>query len=112
MLSLVVAAKIRKSDGRRAPVVFRNPSASDEREGLVAQFRPGKELVLLSVPEELETEAAVLWRFIVEHCGNLGRRKTTDRSGHGPVYEFLRLPDQSKTVKTRLTGAAPDVDEE
>ena len=46
-------------------------------------------MVLLSVPNELDTEAAVLWRSTVEHCGHLGRRKTTDRSGHGPVYEFL-----------------------
>jgi len=89
VLGLVVAATIRKSDGQRVPVVFRNPSASEKREALVAQFRPGKELVLLSVPNELNTDAAVLWHSIVEHCGHLSRRKTVDRSGHGPVYEFL-----------------------
>jgi hypothetical protein len=86
--NLVVAAKIRKPDGRRAPIAFRNPSASEKREALVATFRPEKEFTLLSVPNELD-EAAVLWRSIVEYCGWLARRKTPDRSGHGPVYDFL-----------------------
>jgi hypothetical protein len=71
------------------PVVFRNPSASEKREALVAQFRPGKELTFLSVRNEVDAEAAVLWSSIVEHCGRLAGRQLSDRSGHGPVYAFL-----------------------
>jgi hypothetical protein len=88
VLALVVAAEIQKSDGRRVPLVFRNPSVSEKREALVAKFRPSKEITFLSAPSEAAAEAAVLWSSIVEHCRLLERRRTLDRSGYGPVYDF------------------------
>lgn len=88
VLSLVDAAGLRKPDGRRVSVVFRNPSASEKRAALVAQFRPGKELSLLSVANHIDAEARVLWSFIIEQCGRLARPRIVDRPGHGPVYDF------------------------
>ena len=70
---------------KRVRVVFRNPSASERQEGPVAQFRPG-ELTLLSVPNEIVVQAAVLWPAIVEHCGGLAR----------PVARSTRVSEASR----------------
>jgi hypothetical protein len=74
--------------GRRHTLVFRNPTRAEKRQGLVAQFRPGKRLILLSVPIELSTTGIELWPLIVRYCGWLARRSTSRRSGQGPVYDF------------------------
>ena len=86
----------------RVRVVFRNPSASERREVLVAQFRPSQ-LTLLSVPNEFDAQAAVLWPAIVEHCGGLGRRRIPNRSGSGPVYDFLGGIGEVPTALGRRT---------
>jgi hypothetical protein len=75
--------------GRRITLVFRNPTPAERRQGLVAQFGPGKHLTLLSVPIELGTTAIELWPLIVRYCGWLARRSTSRRSGRGPVYDLM-----------------------
>jgi hypothetical protein len=74
--------------GRRIPLVFRNPTPAEERQGRVAQFRPGKHLTLLSVPIDLSATAVELWPLIVRYCGWIARRPSLHRSGQGPVYDL------------------------
>jgi hypothetical protein len=70
-------------------VVFRNPTASELKEGLVAQFEPENGLTYISVPNHVDKEAAVLWRSIIGYCEWLAKREPAERSGHGPVYDFV-----------------------
>jgi hypothetical protein len=76
-------------DGKLA-VVFLNPAPADVEEDLVAEFRPGKQLALFSVPLGMpQAEAEDLWRWVLAFCPGLTARQHKAHSGTGPVYAFL-----------------------
>jgi hypothetical protein len=118
---LVTDAHIQRSNGKRVAIVFRNPTASEQREALVARFRPQIALKFYSLPTIGDVDAARLWHSIVNHCLWLSRRPVPKHSGDGPVYCFHGGIDNSpvsvverwyhyKTLKFRstdkLTGGA------
>jgi hypothetical protein len=85
-----IAGQLKDRVGSRLPVVRRNPSPSEVKEGLVAEFRPSRELVLLSLSADMPNdEGAQLWQWVLQFCPRLDARRTSSNSGHGPVYAFL-----------------------
>jgi hypothetical protein len=85
-----IAGQLKDRAGTRLAVVRRNPSPSEAKEGLVAEFRPSQELVLLSLSAEMpNNEGAQLWQWVLQSCPSLAARRTSPNSGHGPVYAFL-----------------------
>jgi hypothetical protein len=81
---------MQSSDGGKLVVVFLNPAPADAEEDLVAEFRPGKQLALFSVPLDTpQAEAEDLWRWVLSFCPGLAARRPRPSSGTGPVYAFL-----------------------
>ncbi|MEP7216464.1 MAG: hypothetical protein ABI782_09440, partial [Anaerolineaceae bacterium] len=74
----------------RLSVIFRNPSPSEAKEDLVAEFRPGVQLALVSLPVATNREeSAEVWRSILAACFTLAARKLAPGSGPAPVYVFF-----------------------
>ena len=88
VLRLVSTAAIKNAEGRRPRVVLRNPTVSEGRNQLIAEFDRGSVLHLLSVPAESMEEARQAWPVVIAYCGWLARRDVPSRSGLGPVYAF------------------------
>lgn len=81
---------MQSSDGSKVVVVFLNPAPADAEEDLVAEFRPGKQLALFSVPLDTpQAEAEDQWRWVLSFCPGLAARRPKPSSGTGPVYAFL-----------------------
>lgn len=88
--AFVSTNNLRHRDGGELPVIFRNPAPSESKEGLVAEFRPGRQLALISIIAEMSvSEAEGVWRWVLSFCPALATRRPRANSGEGPVYAFL-----------------------